>query len=85
MCGDIPLDSDNTGKQLYVVSLCLQTLIEYVFPVLLGKKKSAYRLKTTKRTDERIRLMNEIITGISVIKMYAWEKPFEKLISEVRR
>lgn len=29
--------------------------------------------------------MNEIIHGIQVIKMYAWEKPFAKLISIARR
>lgn len=29
--------------------------------------------------------MDEIITGIQVIKMYAWEKPFEKVISLARR
>ncbi|KAK9870720.1 hypothetical protein WA026_008289 [Henosepilachna vigintioctopunctata] len=28
--------------------------------------------------------MNEITTGIKVIKMYAWEKPFEKIVSALR-
>ncbi|XP_054272057.1 probable multidrug resistance-associated protein lethal(2)03659 [Macrosteles quadrilineatus] len=51
----------------------------------LGKQKSVYRLRTAKRTDERICLMSEIINGISVIKMYTWEKPFEKLVAEARR
>lgn len=29
--------------------------------------------------------MNEIISGVQVIKMYAWEKPFAKLIAYTRK
>ncbi|CAI6360542.1 unnamed protein product [Macrosiphum euphorbiae] len=51
----------------------------------MGKKVSYIHLKTAKKTDERICLMNEIILGIQVIKMYTWEKPFSKLIEYLRK
>ena len=43
------------------------------------------RTKTANRTDSRIGVMNEIINGIKVIKMYAWETPFSDKIKEERK
>ncbi|KAF5283708.1 hypothetical protein FQR65_LT13743 [Abscondita terminalis] len=53
--------------------------------LLLGKKSATFRMQTALRTDERIHLMNEIISGIQVIKMYTWEKSFAKLVALARR
>ncbi|XP_046412545.1 ATP-binding cassette sub-family C member 4 isoform X1 [Neodiprion fabricii] len=50
----------------------------------LSRWTSKLRMKIALRTDTRVRLMNEIVSGVQVIKMYAWEKPFEKLVSMAR-
>ncbi|CAG9859550.1 unnamed protein product [Phyllotreta striolata] len=61
-----------------------------VFAIVLlqaytGKLSAKYRHQTAMRTDERVRLMDEIISGIQVIKMYAWEIPFQKIVRLARR
>ncbi|XP_055381053.1 probable multidrug resistance-associated protein lethal(2)03659 [Condylostylus longicornis] len=54
-------------------------------PAWAGKKVAQYRLRTARRTDFRIKLMNEIIRGIQVIKMYAWEKCFANIVEQARK
>lgn len=51
----------------------------------MGKLTSLYRQKTATQTDQRIKLMNEIISGIDVIKMLSWEKVFSKSIDQIRK
>ena len=43
------------------------------------------RFKSAKETDNRIRIMNEVIVGIRVIKMYAWEYAFKRVVSKLRK
>ncbi|KYN05541.1 Multidrug resistance-associated protein 4 [Cyphomyrmex costatus] len=35
-------------------------------------------------TDRRVQLLSELVAGIQVVKMYAWEKPFSKIVSVTR-
>ncbi|CAH4030805.1 unnamed protein product [Pieris brassicae] len=51
----------------------------------LSNKQGVLRGKIAKRTDERVKVMSELVNGVQVIKMYAWEKPFEKLVATLRK
>ena len=43
------------------------------------------RLKAAKLTDKRVKVMNEVISGIRVIKMYAWEYAFSHVVADIRK
>uniref|UniRef100_A0A6Q2Y919 Cystic fibrosis transmembrane conductance regulator n=1 Tax=Esox lucius TaxID=8010 RepID=A0A6Q2Y919_ESOLU len=60
-------------------------LILMPIQTMFGRLFSKFRSKTAALTDNRIRTMNEVVSGIRIIKMYAWEKPFSALVNEVRR
>ncbi len=34
--------------------------------------------------DNRIKIVNEVLNGMKVIKLYAWENPFKQLIMGIR-
>ncbi|XP_072478211.1 ATP-binding cassette sub-family C member 4 isoform X1 [Notamacropus eugenii] len=65
------------GMVVLLILLPLQTCF--------GKLFSSFRSQTAAFTDVRIRTMNEVITGMRIIKMYAWEKPFSDLIAYLRK
>ncbi|XP_060516805.1 ATP-binding cassette sub-family C member 4-like [Cylas formicarius] len=49
-----------------------------------ARKGALNRLKAAKKTEERIQLVQETLSAIKIIKMYTWEKYFEKLINAAR-
>uniref|UniRef100_A0A8B9JMS0 Cystic fibrosis transmembrane conductance regulator n=1 Tax=Astyanax mexicanus TaxID=7994 RepID=A0A8B9JMS0_ASTMX len=65
------------GMAVLVILMPLQTVF--------GRLFSKFRSKTAALTDSRIRTMNEVVSGIRIIKMYAWEKPFAALVNDVRK
>jgi len=69
-------------QQIGIASLYGIGILLLYLPVqtFMSRLTSKLRLQTALRTDQRVRMMNEIISGIQVIKMYTWEKPFGRLI-----
>ncbi|KAM5180099.1 ATP-binding cassette sub-family C member 4 isoform 1-T1 [Mantella aurantiaca] len=65
------------GMAVLIILMPLQTC--------LGKFFTSLRGKTAAFTDTRIRTMNEVISGMRIIKMYAWERPFTELVNEIRK
>lgn len=52
---------------------------------LIDKRKQfLFRRSVAARTDKRISLMNEILNGIRLIKMYSWEDAFADIVKELR-
>ncbi|XP_019762197.2 multidrug resistance-associated protein 1 [Dendroctonus ponderosae] len=42
------------------------------------------QVKQMKNKDERVKMMNEILSGMKVLKLYAWEESFEQQIRNIR-
>ncbi|OQR98910.1 ATP-binding Cassette (ABC) Superfamily [Thraustotheca clavata] len=49
-----------------------------------GTKVGEVKRKLLKAQAERVKLMNEILQGIRVVKLYAWENNLEEYITQVR-
>ena len=50
----------------------------------LAAKVRTLQIKQMKNKDERVKLMNEVLSGIKVLKLYAWEPSFEEQILKIR-
>ncbi|CAM4525315.1 unnamed protein product [Leuciscus chuanchicus] len=65
------------GILVYLVFLPIQFSIARLI--------SVFRRRAISVTDRRVRTMNEVLTCIKLIKMYAWEESFEKAITDIRK
>uniref|UniRef100_A0A4W4G6S1 ATP-binding cassette, sub-family C (CFTR/MRP), member 6a n=1 Tax=Electrophorus electricus TaxID=8005 RepID=A0A4W4G6S1_ELEEL len=57
-----------------------------IFPLngLIAKMRSKLQVSHMKYMDGRIKLMNEILNGIKILKFYAWEKAFQEKVLAYR-
>ncbi|KAF2881307.1 hypothetical protein ILUMI_24863 [Ignelater luminosus] len=53
--------------------------------VLLGKKVGTFRKRTAKETESRVRITQEILTAVRIIKMYTWELFFSRSVEALRK
>ncbi|XP_053936985.1 multidrug resistance-associated protein 1 isoform X3 [Cuculus canorus] len=52
---------------------------------VMAMKTKTYQVAQMKCKDNRIKLMNEILNGIKVLKLYAWELAFREKVLEIRQ
>uniref|UniRef100_A0A8B9RB37 ABC transmembrane type-1 domain-containing protein n=1 Tax=Astyanax mexicanus TaxID=7994 RepID=A0A8B9RB37_ASTMX len=51
---------------------------------LLATKSKTYQMENMKLKDKRMKIMNEILNGIKILKLYAWEPSFEAQVQDIR-
>ncbi|CAM5157939.1 unnamed protein product [Natator depressus] len=51
---------------------------------LLATKARTIQMKNMKNKDQRMKIMNEILNGIKILKLFAWEPSFERQVGEIR-
>ncbi|XP_051530364.1 ATP-binding cassette sub-family C member 3-like isoform X3 [Myxocyprinus asiaticus] len=55
------------------------------FNAFIAMKTRTYQVEQMKHKDDRIKLMNEILNGIKVLKLYAWEISFKEKVLQIRQ
>ncbi|CAD6189209.1 unnamed protein product [Caenorhabditis auriculariae] len=70
------------GVSVWAGVAVMVSIIPINFGISIWNKKLQMRLMKLK--DERIRLTNEVLNGIKVVKLSAWEIAMEKAIEEIR-
>lgn len=52
--------------------------------VFIVRQSKKLQVKQMKDKDERVKMMNEVLNGIKVLKLYAWEPSFERIVEKIR-
>nr|APD26517.1 ATP-binding cassette transporter subfamily C member 4 X1 protein [Brachionus koreanus] len=61
-------------------------LLSLIVPAkwLILKQYNKFRTRNCRKSDERITVLTEILNSIKIIKMYCWEIPFTKRVTDLR-
>ncbi|XP_055089146.1 ATP-binding cassette sub-family C member 11 isoform X1 [Symphalangus syndactylus] len=71
------------GYTAFIAILCY--LLVFPLEVFMTRMAVKAQHHTSEVSDQRIRVTSEVLTCIKLIKMYTWEKPFAKIIEDLRR
>ncbi|XP_069467621.1 ATP-binding cassette sub-family C member 2 [Ambystoma mexicanum] len=52
--------------------------------IVLANLSKKIQMKNMKHKDSRMKIMNEILSGIKILKLYAWEPSFESQVEDIR-
>ncbi|KAG2460889.1 ATP-binding cassette sub-family C member 3 isoform X3 [Polypterus senegalus] len=74
---------ENLGPSVFAGVAVMVLLIP--FNAAIAMKTRAFQVEQMQYKDARIKLMNEVLNGIKVLKLYAWEKSFKDKILEIRQ
>jgi hypothetical protein len=59
-------------------------VVLFPFTMILGRRFGTFRSKIQNAADKRLKLTNELINGIRIVKYYAWENAFVQNIETSR-
>ena len=65
--------------------LFLIIVLAIAFQFLLSKLEAKYQVEVNAHKDSRIKAYTELLEGIRIIKLYAWEMAFRDMIQEIRK
>uniref|UniRef100_A0A8C3KST4 ATP binding cassette subfamily C member 2 n=1 Tax=Calidris pygmaea TaxID=425635 RepID=A0A8C3KST4_9CHAR len=66
-----------------LAGIAVMVLLIPINGFLVAKAKTI-QVKNMKNKDERMKMMSEILNGIKILKLFAWEPSFEKRVNEIR-
>ena len=60
-------------------------LFVLVYGGVAAQKAGNVHKEAAAQTDKRLEIMKEIVAGIRLVKMYAWEWNFREMVAQIRR
>ena len=60
-------------------------VITIIYVTVASHQTKYLRVKSAAATDKRLEVMNEILSGIRAVKIYAWEMNFTEALEQLRR